>query len=61
MDGQAEQPSHRLPLAAELAVMEAPMKLTEPWPVIENNARGRIGIGKTATFTPLSQRRQLCR
>jgi hypothetical protein len=41
--------------------MEAPMKLTEPWPVIENNARGRIGIGKTATFTPLSQRRQLCR
>ena len=28
MDGQAEQPSRRLPLVAELAVMEAPMELT---------------------------------
>jgi hypothetical protein len=37
------------------------MELTEPWPVIENNALGRIGIGKTATLTPPSQRRQLCR
>ena len=37
------------------------MKLTEPWPVVENNAFGRIGIGETATLTPLSQRRQLCR
>ncbi|MGO9781013.1 MAG: hypothetical protein ACLPQY_14780 [Streptosporangiaceae bacterium] len=41
--------------------MEAPMELTEPWPVIENNALGRIGIGKTAALTSLSQRRQLCR
>ncbi len=61
MDGQAEQPSRRLSVAAELAVMEAPMELTEPWPVIENKALGRIGIGKTAALTSLSQRRQLCR
>ena len=37
------------------------MELTEPWPVIENNALSRIGIGKTATLTSLSQRGQLCR
>ncbi len=60
MDAQAEQPSRRLPLAAVLAVMEALMKLTEPWPVIENNALGRIGIGEIAALT-LSQCRQLCR
>lgn len=28
------------------------MKLTEAWPVIENNALGRIGIGEIATPTP---------